>query len=91
MTQAELQHRSQQRSIGIDLSQEVQQYRGPGTVTTTDVPVLRDGDAPVDRLTGPLYDQPYVVQQTNASRNRQSPAQIQTINAAASNPIPLKN
>jgi spermidine synthase len=90
MTQAELQHRSRQRSIGINLSQEVQQYRGPGAVATADVPVLRDGDAPVDRLTGPLYDQPYVIQQTNASRNRQPPAQIQIINAATSSPVPQK-
>jgi spermidine synthase len=71
MTQAELRRRSRQRSIGIDLSQEVRHYRGPGTVATTDVPVLRDGEAPVNRLTGPLYGQPYVFQNTNTSQNRE--------------------
>jgi spermidine synthase len=77
MTQAELRQRSRRRSIGINLSQEVTQYQGPATVTTTNVPILRDGKAPVNRLTAPLSDQPYVIQTTNTTRNRSRTTRIE--------------
>src|SRR5699024_11773432 len=70
-TQAEFERRTHHLSIVINLSQEVQNSRGPGTVSTTDVPILRDGKAPVNRLTGPLYGQPYVLQETNTTHHHQ--------------------
>jgi spermidine synthase len=70
VTQSELQRRSRHRSIGIDLSQEVTHHHGPATVSTAKVPLLRDGKAPVNRLTAPLSNQRYTIQNTSATRNQ---------------------
>jgi hypothetical protein len=77
MTQAELRQRSRQRSIGINLSREITHYQGPATVSTAKVPILRDGKAPVNRLTAPLSNQPYVIQTTNTTRNRSRISRIE--------------
>ena len=48
LTEAELQARNERRSIGIDLSDELDSYRRDEP--TDDVPILRDDRAPVDSL-----------------------------------------
>jgi spermidine synthase len=79
MTQAELRRRSRHRSIGIDLSQEVSHHHGPATVSTAKVPLLRDGKAPVNRLTAPLSNQRYIIQNTSATRNRSRASRIGSV------------
>lgn len=61
LTEQELQQRNRQRSIGINLSDEITYYQR--NVTTEDVPVLRDKKAPVDRLLDPLLGRKYVIEQ----------------------------
>ena len=60
-SRATLRARNRRRDIGINLSREVGRLREspPGT---DDVPVLRDGRAPVDSLLDPMVGQRYVVQ-----------------------------
>jgi len=63
LTEAELLARNERRAIGIDLADEIDNYRDPPR--TDDVPVLRDDRAPVSRLLDPLVGQRYVVQEAN--------------------------
>ncbi len=60
ITQSTLATRNQHRDIGIDLTVAVRQYRETPP-TTTDVPVLRDDRAPVDRLLDPMVGQQYII------------------------------
>jgi spermidine synthase len=59
----ELLTRNMVRDIGIDLQTEIRYYRDPPQ--TTDVPLLRDDYAPVERLLDPMVGQRYVVSETN--------------------------
>ena len=72
LTQAELRERNRERDIGIDLRDEIGNYRR--STNTDDVPVLRDDRAPVDSLLDPMVGQRYVVEESadselNATRN----------------------
>jgi hypothetical protein len=51
--------------VGMNLSAEARDYRGPADVATEDVPVLRDDRAPVERLLDPQLGRRYVVDRTN--------------------------
>jgi spermidine synthase len=66
VTQATLRERNRRRSIGIDLSAAIEDYRADAP--TDDAPVLRDGDAPVDSLLEPAVGERYVVVQTDPDR-----------------------
>lgn len=61
LSTTEWQQRNRQRDIGINLSEQIG-YRIE-TIPTDDVPLLRDGKAPVDRLLDPLLGQEYVTGQ----------------------------
>lgn len=61
-TKAELHERNREREIGINLSDEIDQYRNASDVPTDDVPVLRDEKAPVDRLLDPQLGRRYVIE-----------------------------
>jgi len=61
LTTADWQERNRQRDIGINLSSQIS-YRIE-TIPTDDVPLLRDGKAPVDRLLDPLLGQEYITGQ----------------------------
>ena len=65
VTETELLARNSRRSIGIDLREEIQNYRQPPD--TTDAPILYDDRAPVDSLLDPMAGQRYVIQETNVS------------------------
>jgi spermidine synthase len=65
VTEAELLTRNTRRNIGIDLRDEIRNYRQPPGIT--DVPVLRDSRAPVDSLLDPMAGQRYVIQRSNRS------------------------
>jgi spermidine synthase len=59
-TKAELERRNDRRDVGIDLDRAIDFYRTD--LPTTDVPVLRDDRAPVDRLLDPALGGQYVVE-----------------------------
>ncbi|GAB3422440.1 fused MFS/spermidine synthase [Haloparvum alkalitolerans] len=64
VSQATLRERNERREIGIDLSEEIRNYRAeedPG-----DVPVLTDEYAPVDALLEPMVGQRYVIEEREA-------------------------
>ncbi len=61
VTEAEFRELDRRRDVGLDLSTEIGQYRGPGDVNTTGVPVLRDDHAPVDALVDAQVGREYVV------------------------------
>ena len=63
VSQADLRERNRERDIGIDLTSEVENYRGDEP--TDDVPILRDDYAPVDSLLDPMVGQRYVIQETD--------------------------
>jgi predicted membrane-bound spermidine synthase len=65
LSTADLQERNTERDIGISLRREIDTYQPPPR--TDDVPVLRDGRAPVDSLLDPMVGQRYVVQRTDGS------------------------
>ena len=65
LTEAELQARNERRSIGIDLSDELDSYRRDEP--TDDVPILRDDRAPVDSLLDGMTGQRYVQVRANES------------------------
>ncbi len=62
VTEAELRERNARRDAGTDLEDEIATYRRD--VKTADVPVLRDGHAPVDSLMDSMAGRRYVVNQT---------------------------
>jgi spermidine synthase len=64
VTEAELLARNDRRDIGIDLTEEIRNYRRSAP-PTDDVPVLRDDRAPVDRLLDPMVGQRYVLQEAD--------------------------
>ncbi|GAB3034235.1 hypothetical protein GCM10025298_24010 [Natronobiforma cellulositropha] len=68
LTQADLETRTDEREIGIDLSSEVGNYIE--TTGTDDVPVLRDDRAPVDSLLDPMVGQRYVIEETAPPESR---------------------
>jgi spermidine synthase len=61
-TEATLQRRNREQAIGLDLSDEIANYRNASRVPTDDVPVLRDDRAPVDQLLDPQMGRRYVVE-----------------------------
>ncbi|WP_058366769.1 spermidine synthase [Haloparvum sedimenti] len=64
VSQAALRERNERREIGLDLSEEISNYRAeedPG-----DVPVLTDEYAPVDALLEPMAGQRYVIEEREA-------------------------
>jgi hypothetical protein len=65
VTRAQLRERNRERAIGIDLEDEIENYRAEER--TDDVPVLRDDRAPVDSLLDPMVGQRYVVEQTEVN------------------------
>jgi spermidine synthase len=65
VSQAELGRRNHQREIGIDLSEEVRNYRTD--VEVGDAPILRDDYAPVDRLLQSQAGRRYVIAQNNGT------------------------
>ncbi len=62
-TTEELQTRNRDRDIGYNMSGAID--RRVGEVRTADVPVLRDGKAPVDALLDPMLGRKYVIEQTD--------------------------
>ena len=60
-SRADLQRLNDERDIGLDLTEEIEQYRRAETVRTNDVPVLTDDYAPVDSLLDEQVDKPYVI------------------------------
>jgi len=71
VSQAELRRRNRERAVGVDLSAAISHYRT--TVETDDVPVLRDGHAPVDSLLAEQLDRRYVIERTGGNRTTTSP------------------
>jgi spermidine synthase len=65
LTEAEFDRRNREREIGIDLSAEVDHYRGH--VRVGDAPLLRDDYAPVDSLLARQVDMEYVVERTDGN------------------------
>ncbi|PSQ08639.1 spermidine synthase [Halobacteriales archaeon QS_5_70_15] len=65
VTEAELRRRAATRDVGANLSRAVSFYRAD--VRTDDVPVLRDGHAPVERLLDPMAGKAYVVEGSNGT------------------------
>jgi spermidine synthase len=65
ITEAELRRRAATREVGADLSRAVGFYRTD--VPTEDVPVLRDGRAPVEQLLDPMAGKAYVVEGANGT------------------------
>jgi spermidine synthase len=61
VTESELQERNRKRDIGIDLEDEITNYRHDES--TDDAPLLRDDKAPVDSLLDPMVGQRYVIEQ----------------------------
>jgi spermidine synthase len=61
VSRADLQRLNRQRDVGLDLRGEIDQYRGPGDVNTTGVPVLRDDHAGVTDLLDGQVGREYVV------------------------------
>jgi len=72
LTEAELRRRAAARDVGADLSRAVGFYRAD--VRTDDVPVLRDGRAPVERLLDPMAGKAYVVEGTNGTASASASA-----------------
>jgi len=65
ITEAELRRRAATREVGANLSRAVGFYRTD--VPTDDVPVLRDGRAPVEQLLDPMAGKAYVVEGANGT------------------------
>jgi len=65
LTEAQLQARNDRRDVGIDLGDEIANYRDPPE--TSGVPMLRDDHAPVDSLLDPMVGQRYVVEETGGN------------------------
>jgi spermidine synthase len=65
LSQAEFRERNRQRAVGLNLSDELDQYQGD--VDTSDAPLLTDDYAPVDSLLARQVDQQYAPDRTNAS------------------------
>lgn len=63
LTKEELLERNERAGVGIDLRDEIGNYKP--APKTDDVPVLRDDNAPVDSLLDPMLGQRYVVGKTN--------------------------
>jgi len=63
LSEAQFRERNRERDIGIDLSGEIDHYRG--SVRVGDAPLLRDGNAPVDSLLASQVDMQYVVERTD--------------------------
>lgn len=72
-TRAELQELNRQRDVGLNLSEEIGQYRSAEDVPTDDVPILRDDKAPVDRLLDPQLGRRYVIEKNGT----ETPASLQ--------------
>ncbi len=64
---AELEARNRQRDIGYDLEDAIE--RSVGEVETADVPVLRDGKAPVDALLDPMLGRKYIIEESGEPGN----------------------
>ncbi|MFB6149545.1 MAG: spermidine synthase [Halobacteriales archaeon] len=71
ISQSTLYARNERRAIGIDLTGAISYYRTD--VPTEDVPVLRDDNAPVDRLLEPMMGRRYIIEQ-NGSRSTENVA-----------------
>ena len=65
ITEAELRRRAAARDVGANLTRAVGFYRTD--VRTDDVPVLRDGRAPVDQLLDPMAGRAYVLEGANGT------------------------
>jgi hypothetical protein len=66
LSQADFERRNRERDIGIDLSEEIEFYRGD--VDVGDAPLLTDDYAPVDSLLARQIDTEYVIERTNGTR-----------------------
>jgi spermidine synthase len=65
LTREELEQRNDERDLGVDLSDEIDNHITDPE--TDDVPVLRDDRAPVDSLLDPMMGQRYVIEETDES------------------------
>ncbi|MEF8878033.1 MAG: fused MFS/spermidine synthase [Haloarculaceae archaeon] len=65
ITEAELRRRAAARDVGANLTRAVGFYRTD--VRTDDVPVLRDGRAPVEQLLDPMAGRAYVLEGANGT------------------------
>jgi spermidine synthase len=72
ISEAELRRRAATRDVGADLSRAVGFYRTD--VPTGDVPVLRDGRAPVEQLLDPMAGKAYVLEGANGTTTTTSPS-----------------
>lgn len=74
-TEADLTRRAREREarVGLNLTDEVARYLGPGDVRTDDVPILTDDFAPVDRLLDPQLGRRYVVERNTSNTTALGP------------------
>ena len=56
------------RDVGVPLGDTVARYRGPDDVRTGDVPVIRDGYAPVEQLLDPQLGRRYVISRNGTAQ-----------------------
>jgi hypothetical protein len=66
LSEADFARRNRNRDIGIDLSEEIDFYRGD--VDVGDAPLLTDDYAPVDSLLARQVDTEYIIERTNETR-----------------------
>ncbi len=71
VSQATLDDRNDRRSIGIDLTGAISNYRA--TVAVGDAPLLRDDHAPVGGLLAEQLERRYVVERADGNETRVSP------------------
>ncbi|WP_121820879.1 spermidine synthase [Halostella salina] len=81
VTEAFLRERNRQRDVGLNLSDEIDNFQR--TTDTDGVPVLRDDRAPVDSLLEPMAGQRYVVEQTGDGGNESAAASPSVLRADA--------
>ncbi|PSQ58912.1 MAG: spermidine synthase [Halobacteriales archaeon SW_9_67_25] len=84
LSQAEFRGRTRERDIGIDLSDEIGNYRG--SVRVDDAPLLRDDHAPVDSLLASQVDMQYVVERTDENGSVSAAGSVRPPPAGASPP-----
>jgi len=75
ITEAELRRRAATREVGANLSRAVGFYRTD--VPTDDVPVLRDGRAPVEQLLDPMAGKAYVVEGANGTTSTSGSVRVE--------------
>ncbi len=84
LSEADFRERNRERDIGIDLSGEIDHYRG--SVRAGDAPLLRDDHAPVDSLLASQVDMQYVVERTDENTTVSAAESVRPPGAGATPP-----